>query len=119
MTLRNLVATSVAIATLTVAAPALAGDHGYHHGGNDSLGAGLLGFGIGAAVGSALTPSTVVVAPPPPPAYAPPPPAYPAAYGPPPWSPGWYSFCQNEYGPNFNPNTGYYLAADGGWYFCR
>src|SRR5262249_54786692 len=46
---------------LTVPAPAEAGH------GND-IGAGLLGFGIGAVVGSALTPSTVYVAPPPPPA---------------------------------------------------
>jgi hypothetical protein len=120
MTLRNMLAAAAAIATIALAAPAFAGD-GRHHGrhGGDSAGAGLLGFGIGAAVGSALTPSTVVVAPPPPPPYAPPPPAYPAAYAPPPWSPGWYSFCQSQYGPNFNPNTGYYLAADGGWYFCR
>src|ERR1043166_1049292 len=116
MTLRNVLAAAAAIATVVGAAPAFAGDH---HGGN-SVGAGLLGFGIGAAVGSALTPSTVVVAPPPPPAYAPPPPAYaPAAYGPPPWSPGWYSYCRNLQGPNFNPNSGYFLAADGAWYFCQ
>jgi hypothetical protein len=113
-------AASAATILIAFAAPAYAGHNG------DSVGAGLVGFGIGAVVGSALTPSTVVVAPPPPPAYAPPPPAYappppayPAAYGPPPWSPGWYSYCRNSYGPNFNPNTGYYLAADGGWYFCR
>jgi hypothetical protein len=117
MTLRKSLA--AAVITIIVAVPAFAGDR-HHHGGGDSVGAGLLGFGIGAAVGSALTPSTVVVAPPPPPAYAPPAPVYaPAAYGPPPWSPGWYGYCRNNYGPNFNPNTGYYLAADGGWYFCR
>jgi hypothetical protein len=119
MTLRETLVAAAAITIFTVTAPAFAGDryHGGHNG--DAVGAGLLGFGIGAVVGSALTPSTVVVAPPPPPAYAPPPPAYPVAYAPPPWSPGWYSYCQNRYGPNFNPNTGYYLAADNGWYFCR
>jgi hypothetical protein len=90
---------------IAIAAPAYAGHNG------DAVGAGLLGFGVGAVVGSALTPSTVVVAPPP--AYAP------AAYGPPPWSPAWYSYCQNLHGPYFNPNTGYFQAADGGWYFCR
>lgn len=42
---------------------------------NDAVGAGLLGLGIGAIVGSALTPREVYVVPPPPP----PPPAY---YGP-------------------------------------
>lgn len=114
MTLRNVLAAAAAITTVALAAPALAGHNG------DSVGAGLVGFGIGAVLGSALTPSTVVVAPPPPPAYAPPPPAYaPAAYGPPPWSPAWYGYCQNLHGPNFNPNTGYFLAADGAWYFCR
>jgi hypothetical protein len=54
------------------------------------------------------------VAPPPPPAYY-----GPAAYGPPPWSPAWYSYCRHIHGPYFNPNTGYFQAADGGWYFCR
>ena len=48
-------------------------------------------------------------------------PAYygPAAYGPPPWSPAWYSYCRNIHGPYFNPNTGYFQGADGGWYFCQ
>jgi len=43
-----------------------------------AVGAGLLGFGVGAMVGSALTPRDVYVVPPPPP-----PPAYygPASYG--------------------------------------
>jgi hypothetical protein len=95
----------IGTAALSLPAPAEAG-HG------NAVGAGLLGFGIGAVVGSALTPSTVYVAPPP---------AYygPAAYGPPPWSPAWYSYCRNIHGPYFNPNTGYFQAADGGWYFCR
>jgi hypothetical protein len=105
----------ISTAALTLSAPAYAG-HGWHGGnGGNAWGAGLLGFGIGAVVGSALTPSTVYVAPPPPP------PAYygPAAYGPPPWSPAWYGYCRNLHGPYFNPNTGYFQAADGGWYFCR
>jgi hypothetical protein len=47
------------------------------HAGNDSaVGAGLLGFGVGAIVGNALAPQTVYVAPPPPVYYAPPPPVY-------------------------------------------
>src|SRR6478752_3224431 len=61
-------ATVCFVAAISLSAPASAG-HG------NSLGAGLLGFGIGAVVGSALTPQTVYVAPPPPP----PPPGY---YGP-------------------------------------
>ena len=53
-------ATVCFVAAISLSAPASAG-HG------NSLGAGLLGFGIGAVVGSALTPQTVYVAPPPPP----------------------------------------------------
>jgi hypothetical protein len=82
----------------------------------NAVGAGLLGFGVGAIVGSALTPREVYVVPPPPPPtvyYAP------AGYVPQPWSPGWYSYCRRIYGPSFNPNTGYFQAANGGWYFCH
>ena len=86
-------------------------------GNSNAVGAGLLGLGVGAIVGSALTPREVYVVPSPPP-----PPAYygPAAYyGPSPWSPGWYRYCRRMYGPSFNPRTGYFHAADGGWYFCQ
>jgi hypothetical protein len=83
---------------------------------NDAVGAGLLGLGIGAIVGSALTPREVYVVPPPPPR----PPTYygPVGYAPEPWSPGWSRYCRGMYGPSFNPRTGYFQAADGGWYFC-
>ena len=86
-------------------------------GDRNAVGAGLLGFGVGAIVGSALTPREVYVVPPPPP----PPRAYygPVGYGPEPWSPGWYRYCRGTYGPSFNPRTGYFQAADGGWYFCE
>jgi hypothetical protein len=79
-----------------------------------AVGAGLLGFGVGAMVGSALTPRDVYVVPPPPP-----PPAYygPASYSPPPWTPDWYAYCGRY--PSFNPHTGYFVAADGRAYFCR
>ena len=92
-------ATVCFVATISLS-PAASAGHG------NSLGAGLLGFGIGAVVGSALTPQTVYVAPPPPP----PPPGYygPASYGPAPWSPAWYSYCRNLHGPYFNPHTGYF-----------
>src|SRR5262245_27134725 len=109
MNLKSLGATTlIGLAMLSLGQPANAGH-------NNSVGAGLLGFGIGAIVGSAITPREVYIAPPPPP------PAYygPAAYGPPPWSPGWYNYCRSIHGPTFDPRSGYYLAADGGWYFCR
>jgi hypothetical protein len=83
-------------------------------GNGSAVGAGLVGFGVGALVGSALTPREVYVVPPPPP-----PPAYyygPVVYGPPAWSPGWYSYCTRY--PAFNPRTGYYVM-HGRSYFCR
>jgi hypothetical protein len=95
----------VGTAALSSQAPALAGD---------GVGAGLIGFGIGAVVGSALAPREVYVVPPPPP------PAFygPVAYGAPPWTPDWYTYCAHRY-PNFNPHTGYFIGPDGQPYFCR
>ncbi len=48
------------------------------HAGGSDVGAGLLGFGVGAVLGSVLAPPVVYVAPPPPPVYyyPPPPPVY-------------------------------------------
>ena len=58
-------ATVVGIASLSLAASA-------HAGNGSAVGAGLLGFGVGAIVGNALAPQTIYVAPPPPVYYAPP-----------------------------------------------
>ena len=63
---------AIGIAALSLTAPA-------HAGNGSAVGAGLLGFGIGAIVGSAVTPPAVYVAPPPPVYYVPPPP--PVYYG--------------------------------------
>ena len=81
----------------------------------DAWGAGLLGFGVGAVVGSALSPREVYVVPPPPPT-----PYYygPVSYGPPPWTPDWYAYCTSRY-PGFNPRTGYFVGLDGYPHFCR
>ena len=65
-------ATAAGIALLFLSAPAWAG-------GGSAVGAGLVGLGVGALIGSALAPQTVYVAPPPPPPpvyYAPPPTVY-------------------------------------------
>ena len=64
------VTASIGICAILLTAPA--------HAGSSDVGAGLLGFGVGAILGSALTPQTVYVAPPPPPVYyvPPPPPVY-------------------------------------------
>src|SRR4029077_19081076 len=52
-------------------------------------GPGLVGFGVGALVGTALFAPRV---------YAGPPPVYgPASYGPPTWSPAWYNYCAQRY----------------------
>jgi hypothetical protein len=61
----------VSIVTIGMAAISLANPA--HAGNGSAVGAGLLGFGVGALVGSAVTPQTVYVAPPPPVYYAPPP----------------------------------------------
>jgi BA14K-like protein len=124
-----LAAALVGVMALTTAVPAEAGrGHGRGYGGryvqnnyyvkrNDgvgALGAGLLGFGVGAIVGSALTPREVYVAPPPRPA-----PIYtPAAYGPPPWTPDWYTYCYSRY-RSFDPNSGTFVGYDGYEHFCR
>jgi hypothetical protein len=60
---------ALSMATFSLTAPA-------HAGNGSAVGAGILGFGVGAIVGSALAPQTVYVAPPPPVYYAPPPPVY-------------------------------------------
>ena len=50
------VTASIGIGAILLTAPA--------HAGSSDVGAGLLGFGIGAIIGSALTPQAVYVAPP-------------------------------------------------------
>jgi hypothetical protein len=108
-TLKAIAATAlIGAATLALPSPAAAG-HG------DAWGAGLLGFGVGAIIGSTLAPREVYVVPPPPP------PAYyygPVAYGPPPWTPDWYDYCGARY-RSFNPSTGYFMGYDGYPHFCR
>ncbi|HZJ11795.1 MAG TPA: BA14K family protein [Methyloceanibacter sp.] len=81
----------------------------------DGWGAGLIGFGIGAIVGSALAPREVYVVP----DYDYEPAYYgPAAYGPPPWTGEWYSYCAQRY-RSFNARTGYFTGYDGLPYFCQ
>jgi hypothetical protein len=96
------------VALLSLAAPAQAGN-------GSAVGAGLAGFGIGAIIGSALAPREVYVVPPPPP-----PIVYsgPVGYGPPVWTPAWYSYCAGRYA-SFDPETGYFIAPDGQPYLCR
>ena len=66
---------SVAVTIVTIGMAASLANPA-HAGNGSAVGAGLLGFGVGALVGSAVTPQTVYVAPPPPVYYAPPPPVY-------------------------------------------
>ena len=70
----------VTVATMVLGIASLSLTASAHAGNGSAVGAGLLGFGVGAIVGNALAPQTVYVAPPPPPVYyAPPPP--PVYYG--------------------------------------
>jgi len=82
-------------------------------GGNNSnaLAAGLIGLGVGAVIGSALTPKQVYVSPARP-AYRP------AGYRPEPWTEDWYAYCSSRY-RSFNPRSGTYLGYDGYEHFCR
>lgn len=75
---------AVGLAVAVAASPVQAGN-------GSAVGAGIVGFGVGAIIGSALAPREVYVVPPPPP----PPPIYygPVVYGPPAWTPAWYDYC--------------------------
>jgi hypothetical protein len=70
---------AIGIAVLSLTAPARAGN-------GSAVGAGLVGFGIGAILGSVLVTPEVYLIPPPPPDYY-----GPVAYGPTPGTPNWYS----------------------------
>jgi BA14K-like protein len=98
----------IGVGMLFMPAPAKAG---WGCGWGCGWGPGLVGFGIGALVGSALV-APRYAGPPPPPVYGP------VAYGPPAWSPAWYNYCAQRY-RSFNPQTGYFIGADGQPYFCR
>jgi len=73
---------AIGIAALSPTAPAHAGD---------AVGAGIIGFGVGALLGSLLTPSEVYVVPGPPPYYY-----GPVVYDPP---PPYYYYEYDYYGP--------------------
>jgi len=66
----------VVVSIVTIGMVAISLANPAHAGNGSAVGAGLLGFGVGALVASAVTPQTVYVAPPPPVYYAPPPPVY-------------------------------------------
>jgi hypothetical protein len=85
---------------------------GWGWGGPGYWGAGLIGLGVGAAVGAALT--APAYAGPPPGPYAP----VAAGYGPPAWSPEWYTYCAQR-DRSFNSHTGYFTGYDGQPYFCQ
>ncbi len=94
---------SLLLATAMLTAPPLAAQADWHGGdggggGGQFFGGALLGLGIGALMGGAL--SQPGYAPPPPAYYPPPPPAY---YAPPP--PVYYA-----------PPPGYYAPQQGGYY---
>jgi hypothetical protein len=96
---------AMALAALSLEAPAQAG--------MTPLSAPVsLDFASGAILGGPLAQRGVYVAPPRPVYYGP------VAYGPPPWTPGWYDYCARRY-PGFNPQTGYFVGPDGAPYFCR
>jgi len=127
----GLVAALAAIFALTAAVPAEAGrghgkwwkggggkyiqnnyygrPYGRRGGGNsNALAAGLIGLGVGAVLGSALTPKTVYVSPP----------ARRVGYRPEPWTDDWYAYCSSRY-RSFDPRSGTFIGYDGYERFCR
>jgi BA14K-like protein len=105
-------AAMIGLAAFTLPSAAHA-DRWHGHGGW-GWGAGLVGFGVGALVGTALAPREVYVEPDD--YYEPV--AGPVGYGPPPWSPEWYTYCKQRY-RSFNAHTGYFTGYDGQPYFCQ
>ena len=59
-------AVRVAVTIVTIGMAALSLANPAHAGNGSAVGAGTIGIGVGALVGSAVTPQTVYVAPPPP-----------------------------------------------------
>jgi hypothetical protein len=102
------VAMLISVGALSTPSPVQAG-WGWGCGWGCGWGPALVGLGVGTVIGSALFAPRV---------YAAPPPVYGAAYGPPVWSPAWYSYCAQHY-RSFNPHTGYFIGSDGRPYFCR
>jgi len=95
------------------------GGHGYYGGrgwgGPGFWGAGLVGLGVGAAIGAVLAPPVIVE-----PEYLPPPApvAYAPGYGPPAWSPEWYTYCAQRY-RSFNARSGYFIGYDVQPHLCQ
>lgn len=82
------------IATAAIGLTALAGAHPAQAGNGSAIGAGLVGFGVGAVLGSMLAPSEVYYGPPPPDyGYY----GYDDYYGPPDYGP------DDSYGPDYGP----------------
>lgn len=120
---------------LTVGVAAFAGpasaDHRWrhhrHHGGNAAA-AGIVGFGVGALLGSALAqpryyepryyePRYYEPAP----IYVEPAPVYVTpgrVYSYEAWSPEWYEYCGSRY-RSFDERTGYFVGYDQRRHFCR
>lgn len=128
---------ALGVAALSFAGSAQAGDDWrWHRGGGwyhddwrgDAVGAGVLGFGVGAVVGGALAapayypepyyyaPAPVYVAPryAPAPVYVAPSPV--VVYEP--WTPRWVHYCEVRY-RTFDPGTGYFIGNGGVRRFCR
>ena len=123
-------ALAIAVGVLSLSATAAEARHRHRHGG-DAVAAGILGFAAGAFVSSLAQPRYYDYGPSydygyydyyqPAPVYrAAPPLVYSAApgYGLEPWSPEWYSYCNQRY-RSFDDRTGYFRGYDGQYHFCQ
>lgn len=103
----------VAVLSLVLAGATLANTlaaSGAHAGGwkGEHWVPGVIGFGAGVVLGSALSG----------PRYYPEPRPQPYYGRPEPWTPAWYAYCSAKY-RSFDPNTGYFLSYSGTYKFCR
>lgn len=113
------IAASITMAALAVAAPAQAGS-------GDALLGGVAGFAVGTLFGNAVAQPRYVMPAPvyvrPAPVYAAPPPviyeAAPVYYELEPWTPDWYSYCASRY-RSFDARSGTFVDYGGRRQMCR
>lgn len=106
-------AAAIAVTAVSLAAPAEAGRR-HHHGGNAAAAA-ILGLGIGAVIGGAMSgPSYHYYEPRPYPRRR----VYYDYYPPEPWTPEWYAYCYSKY-DSFDEVSGTFQPYYGPRRLCR
>lgn len=132
----TILSAALAATTLAALAPAEAHDRWHRHpNGGAVVAAGILGVAIGALAAGALsepepiyrpvydqpideeTPRSPLPRPRPVRPYNAQPIQYPGSVALEPWTPAWFSFCEDTY-RTFDPGTGTFMGNDGQEHFC-